>query len=239
MLADTFQKSMSGQYFQDFFNYTSGDYIVTHGTGGTVAVATASGTASGGWLKLPTAASANDYESLAIANPILEVSVDNTLSPPKRLPIAAEARIKISETAANSSSWFFGLTDTLTTGFLSSAGAPPSSFSGAVIYKAHGSSTIQFITSNGSSQAKNTNIGTFVSGTPLLLSILVNPNDGVTARVTAELNGQADLNLVPIQPLSLTLASLNPMYMACGIVASTSSAETLLLDYWGYEFARN
>jgi hypothetical protein len=203
--------------------------VVTKGTGGTVAVANSAGTAAGGWLNVPTAASANDYQSIASQVKIFEFLAGK--------PLAAEARVLVTESGSNTSSWYFGLTDTLTTGFLTNAGAPPSSFIGAVIYKPTGSTDLKLVVSNGSTQTI-TKIGTFTSGTSLLLSILFNPNDGVTGFIKPEINSQADLNLVPIQPTPIAFSGVAPMYLSAGIKAVGSAAETISLDYWGVDVYR-
>jgi hypothetical protein len=236
MLADVYQRSMSGQLFDDFRDYVAANYTLTKGTGGTAATvltatsATAVG-ASGGWLNLPTAASQHDYYSISSQHPSFELLA--------KLPVVAEARICLVEAATNSSNWYFGLTDTLTTGLVSNAGVPASSFNGAVFYKPAGASTIKFMSSNGTTQQINANVGTFVSGTPLLLTIAYDPANGVTGYITPAINSQPDKSLIPIPRQPITLSGLAPMYLSAGVNASTAAAETLQLDYWGVDFYRN
>ena len=89
-------------------------------------------TKADGWISIATAASASDYQCFF------------TQEPHFFLPAVAgyvagwEAYLNVTEAATNASSWFAGFTSTTTTGFLSS-GVPPSSYSGAVIYKTTGS----------------------------------------------------------------------------------------------------
>ena len=242
MLADTIRRSNTGRYFEDFLVYRSGDFTLTKGTGGAVAQQATAGGVAGGWLKVPTGALANDYQSISTAKvfEFLGLSVgQSNITAARNLPtVLAEARLLVSEAAANSSSWYFGLTDTLTTGFLDSTGAPPASWKGAVIYKPTGSNVIKFRASNGTANASLTNIGTFVSGVPLLLSIVFDPSDGVTGYCLPEINTDASLNGVPLQRQPITLSGLSPMALSAGIVAGTAAAETLQLDYMGCEFRR-
>lgn len=240
MLSNTYEKPLSGQYFQDFLTYAAGDYTFTKGTGGTVAQVVAAGSALGGWLNVPTAATANDYQSIALAGKVFEVpsQANLGLAKPKYVPkLTFEARLKITESASNSTSWYFGLTDTLTTGLLTSAGAPASSFNGAIFWKPKNTNQISFMVSQGTAQATFANIGTFVSGTSIVLTGVLDPGNGVQGWAQPQINGDGSTNLIPIkrQPFTLPLV---PCYLSAGIVASVATAETLGLDYWGVDFTR-
>lgn len=232
MIADVHQKSISAQIFDDFLTFDASRYTLVKGTGGAVVVSSAAGAALGGWLNLPTGALLNDYQSISQANPCYEF-----LGAPK-LPMRVEAKIKISESALNSSSWYFGLTDVLTTGFLGSNGLPPASYHGAVVFKPKGSPVLQFDSANGAVKSSISNIGTFTPGVSLLLSIVFDPNDGVTGFLKPEINGQADVNLTPLKAQPIVLAGMAPMFLSFGIVASTAAAETAAIDYMGAEFYR-
>jgi hypothetical protein len=232
MQADTYQRSVEAVHFDDFLRYLAADYTVTKGTGGTLATVVAAGLANGGWLNIPTAASAaNDYQSVSSLFPVIEYVAKS--------PVHAEARLLITESAAQLTSWYFGLVDTLTTGFLASTGLPPASWRGAVFFKTKTSDAIQFRVSNGTAKSTNTNVGTFVSGTPFTLGIQFDPGAGVTGTVKPEINGNSDTpTLTPIPALSFLLSGMGPLYLSTGIVTSTTAAETLAIDYWGVESYR-
>ncbi len=238
MLADVVQKANTQVHFDDFPLYRVADFVLTKGTGGTVIKATGTtvpatptyGGIAGGWLNVPTAASTNDYQSISVVSKMVEFLAG--------LPVTVEARLMVTEAASNSSSWYFGVTDTLTTGLLSTVGVPASSFKGAVVYKSEGSANINFMVSNGSTQSTPIVIGTFVSGKPLLVTIVFDPGSGTTGYCTPQLNSQSDNALTPIRRQAFLLAGMAPMYLSAGIVASTSAAETLQLDYWGVEATR-
>ncbi len=234
MLSDVYKHSQSSSFYDDFFKYLSTDFTLTVGTGGTIALvasATSAGVvgAAGGWLNVPTAASLHDYQS--ISRGAFE------LLPGK--PVVIEARIQLIDAATNSSNWYLGLTDTLTTGFVTNSGVTPATYNGAVFYKKAGAATIGFETSNGTTKSTVANVGTFVSGAPLVLSIWFDPGNGTTGFCTPGLNGNADLGFVPLRRQSIPLAGLVPMYLSAGVNASTAAAETLQLDYWGVQAARS
>ncbi len=234
MLSDVYKHSQSSSFFDDFFKYLSTDFTLTVGTGGTIALATGATSAgvpggAGGWLNVPTAASLHDYQSISRGA--------YEFLPGK--PLIVEARILLTDAAANSSNWYLGLTDTLTTGFVTNAGVTPASYNGAVFYKKAGAATIGFETSNGTTKTTVANVGTFVSGVPLVLSLWFDPADGTTGFVTPGLNGNADLGFVPLRHQAIPLAGLVPMYLSAGVNASTAAAETLQLDYWGVQSARS
>lgn len=245
MLAATVQKFATSQYFHDFDKvYAAGDWTITHGTGGTPSENVTAGGALGGWLKNPTAASASDYQSISTPTKIFEFlnlgTAPSSLVAKTVCPVVAEGRFLLTESGANLSGFYFGLTDTLTTGLITSAGVPASSFIGAIIYKKHGSATLRAMSSNATVQNDNSNIGTFVSGKPVVFTISFDPGDGVTGYISYMVNGlgyDANKKDIPRQPI--TLAGLAPMYLSFGIVAGAAgAAETMLIDYWGVESTR-
>jgi hypothetical protein len=205
---------------------TNGLWLVTKGTGGAIALST-TGLVSCGWIKIPTAASASDFVTFSTQNPVF------TLQP--NIPLAFEVSLNITEAATNAASWFAGFTSTVTGGFLSS-GLPPSSYSGAVVYKTTGALAINAQTSNATTKVTTTTpLASEVSGTTLMIGGVLNPNNNTTAIFTPYVSTVSanTRQLVAVgAPMNLTMASLANMFFAFGVAAgSGGSVETLNVDY--------
>jgi hypothetical protein len=203
---------------------TNGLWLVTKGTGGSIGL---SSSLAGGWVSIPTAASANDYQVFSTQQKSFNLA--------SGLDSCFEAMIQVTEAATNASSWYVGFTSTVTSGFLQNSGAPASSFSGVVLWKATGAMAVKCMTSNGSTQSSSGTLATAVSGTTLIVGAYVNHNDNTTAIVTPYIctvaaNARTLVGVGPTQ--NLTLASLANMYFSFGVRAgSGGTAETLLVDY--------
>ena len=205
---------------------TTSTWQIVKGTGAAV---TLSSTKACGWINIPTAASASDYQCFFTQEPIFFL-------PPVAGSLAAwEVYFNVTEAATNASSWFAGFTSTTSAGFLTSSGLPPSSYSGAVIYKTTGALAVNAQTSNSTTQHTSASaITTAVSATSLILGMSLNTNDGVTAIATWYVSTVASnlRSFVAFGTLNLTLASLAKMYFGFGIQAgSGGTAETLTADY--------
>jgi hypothetical protein len=219
----------TGQQIKDDFNNvqdttTTSLWQVIKGTGGSISL---SSSLAGGWISIPTAASSNDYQCFFTQEA-------NFFIPAVAGYVAGwEAMVQCTEANTNKASWFAGFTSVTTTGFLTNSGVPPSSYSGAVIYKTEGGLTVNAQTSNSTTQHTASTITSEVSGTTLIVGMAINSNDGVTAIVTYYVSTVASnlRQFVTSGTLNLTLASLANMYFGFGIRAASSSAETLLLDY--------
>lgn len=205
---------------------TNGMWLATKGTGASITL-NSSGLVGNGWISIPTAASGNDYQILSTQQPIFTLQTTTDL--------VFEVALNISEAATNASSWFAGFTSTITTGFLQNTGAPPTTYSGAVIWKATGALAIKCQTSNSTTQSSSATLATEVSGQTYFVGCMINHNDGITALVTPYLstvvsNVRTFISSGPTQ--NLTIASLAKMYFAFGVRAgSGGSAETLQVDY--------
>lgn len=226
MIGQGFRRDAESFFFDDFHSYntTTWPTLTNDGSSGTVAVSETAGSANGGQLKIPTAAAANDYQLLSTKK-VFEFVAGK--------PVIVEAKFKITDAGTNSSHWCFGLTDTVTTGWLTdTTGAPPSSYSGAMVWKPTGAATVKCETANGSTKNTNSSAFTFVSGTPIHIAIAFDPGDGVTGYVQFLFNQQgtdASFNKIPRIPV--TLSGLNPMCISLGIKASGSNVETLFVDW--------
>lgn len=227
-LRTVLQRDAVADFFEDFFVWRSGDWTDTNDGGtGTVAVANA----RGGWLQLPTAAAQHDYHLLGTPAKLIELVAAR--------PVQVEARIKITEAAANSSSWVFGISDTLTTGFMANDGEPPASWDGSVIYKPTGATAIKHKTSNASAATVTANIGTFATGTEIVVGLVFDPGDGTTGSFQPYVNGMGTKpNFDKLPAHRVTLASLGPCYLIFGVKAGTAAAETLQIDYVGAQLTR-
>lgn len=138
-----------------------------------------------------------------------------------------EARVKLTEAATSKSNIIVGLSDTVSADILQDAGAgPAASYDGCVFFKVVDSLTWQFETSNAGTQVTDTDVGTMVSGTFAKLEFNYDFNDGVTAKVTAIVDGIADA----VQK-DLVIAGLQEMHILLGVKAGSAAAETLIVDY--------
>ena len=230
----------TGQFTDDFLSVPAWLNDVNSGSS-PPALSVAS--AGGGWLQLAPKAVANDYRTIATGN-VFELI--------KGSPVSATIRMRITEAAALSSSFYLALTDTTAAGFLTTSGVPPASYNGCCLFKTAGSAALQFQTARGSVKNTLANVGTFVSGTALVLSLQFEP--GLTASggnvpagtsrasagsVISRVNGQSvGPTGTPLIALPLGLVAMPPLCFAVGVLASTSAAETLMLDYLIVEFSR-
>lgn len=180
---------------------------------------------AGGIINIVTAAADNDYQAIS------SVAENWRFAAGKELWL--EARFRLAEATTNQSAWWFGLTDTLTTGgFQADAAGPLASFDGALVWKDEATMTIDFETSNAASGAVTTAMATFVSNT--------------WTKVGFYFDGDPDGNGVGIiypfvdvgagwisgTPQNLTLAGLEEMHLVAGVKAGpTGAAETLQIDY--------
>jgi hypothetical protein len=180
--------------------------------------------AAGGIYNIVTAAADNDYHAMSsVSEPFLFASG-------KKLWF--EARFKVAEATTNESAWWFGLTDTLTTGgFQADAAGPLASYDGALIWKDEATMDIDFETSNAGTQATTTAMATAVTNTWTKVGFYF---DGtVTTSVITPYYAVNDSNtLVAGTPQNITLAGLEEMHLVFGVKAGpTAAAETLQVDY--------
>jgi hypothetical protein len=204
---------------------TTDTWQVVKGTGGALALRSTAPSLCG-WLNIPTAAAAaNDYQCFFTQQPIFNLVSGGLL--------AFEAALQLTEAATNKASWFAGFTSVTTTGFLQNTGVPPTSYSGAVVYKTQNTLNINAQTSNGSTQNTTSNPAAAVSGQTFIVGGVLNSNDNTTGIFTyfiSTVTGNSR-SLLATGTLNLTLASLANMYFGFGVRTATTSAETLSLDW--------
>lgn len=191
----------------------------TTGAGGTDAFQDA----AGGVVNLVTAAADNDHVAWS------SVSESFLFASGKKLWF--EARFKLAEATTNESAWWFGLTDTLTTGgFQADTGGPLASYDGALIWKDEATMAIDFETSNAGTQATTTAMATFVTNTWTRVGFYF---DGTaTTSVITPYYDVGGGTLTAGTPQNITLSGLEEMHLVFGVKAGPSAAaETLQVDY--------
>ncbi len=185
--------------------------------------------AVGGIYNIVTAASDNDHHAMSLQHEVFKFAAGKRLW--------AEARVKLSEATTNESTWWFGLTDTLTTGGMqANAAGPLASYDGALIYKTPETSmTLNFETSNAGTQVTTADIATSVTDTWTRVGFFFdggNSSSATTATVTPFWAVNGSNTLVRGTAHSITLSGLEEMHLVIGVKAGpTAGAETLQVDY--------
>ena len=143
-----------------------------------------------------------------------------------------EARFKLSEANTNESVWWFGLTDTLTTGGVQAhALGPLASYDGALIWKDEATMDIDFETSNAATQATTTAMATFVTNTYTKVGFYFD-GTATTSTITPYYNVGATNAMTAGTAQNITLSGLEEMHLVAGVKAGPSGgAETLSIDY--------
>lgn len=214
------------EIFDDFLNpasATASDLMAWTSVDDSATGTNAFQDAAGGVYNVVTAGVDNDYHAMASVNEVFKFVAGKKLW--------FEARFKLAEANTNESAWWFGLTDTLTTGgFQADAGGPLASYDGALIWKDEATLTIDFETSNAGTQATTSAFATFASDTWTRVGFYF---DGTAT--TSTITPYADVDgtgLVAGTAQEITLAGLEEMHLVFGVKAGPSAgAETLQVDY--------
>lgn len=220
--------SLGFAFFDDFLNPASAtvsDYHAYTSAGDSATGTNAFQDAAGGVFNLVTAAADNDYHELT------SVAENWLFAAGKKLWF--EARFKIAEATTNESTWWFGLSDTLTTGaFQANAAGPLGTYDGALIYKTPETAlTVEFETSNAGTQVTNASLATSVSNTWNRVGFYFD-GTSTTSTITPFYSLDGSSPLVAGTAHSITLAGLEEMHLVCGVKAGpTAAAETLQIDY--------
>jgi hypothetical protein len=206
---------------------STGLWLVTKGTGGTVALSSTSGTQSCGWIQTPTAASASDYIMHTTQQPVFTMQ--------SNMDMAFELSVNVTEAATNASSWYGGFTSSKTSGWIQTSGVPPTTYSGVMFWKATGGLLLKCQSSNGTTQNSSATLATVVSAQTYTFGAYINHNDNVTAIVTPyvrTVTANVTTSVAVGPTINWTIASLSNMYFGFGIMCgSGGTAETLKLDY--------
>lgn len=177
---------------------------------------------AGGVFNLVTAAADNDYHELT------SVAENWLFAAGKELWF--EARFKIAEAATNESTWWFGLTDTLTTGGMqANTSGPLATYDGALIFTQEASLAVQFETSNAGTQVTNATMATYVSDTWSRAGFYFD-GTATTSTITPYFHNGTSWTVGTAH--SITLSGLEEMHAVCGVKAGPGGgAETLQIDY--------
>lgn len=210
-------------FMDDFQNGvdTATNWILTTGAGGTISY----DDTHGGILLVPTATTDNDHMGLATRSQI--VNLVNTKA------VWFEARFRLVEPDTNESAWWFGLSDTLTTGgFQANAAGPLASYDGILMSKDEGTMLIDAEASNASSQDTETNLGTFVTNTWTRVGFHITAA-ATTAVVHYYFNvDDSALMTAHSATTNLTRSGLQEMHLIFGVKAGPSASLTPLeVDY--------
>ena len=178
--------------------------------------------ALGGVFNVVTAAADNDYAAYSSVNEVFLFTTGKKLW--------FEARVKVAEATTNESTWWVGLTDTVTTGGMQANTAGPlASYDGALFFKTPETAlTLNFESSNAGTQVTNSAEWTTVSDTWTKVAFYY--DGGTTIKPYAAVNGSDTWVGGAAQTISTT--GLEEMHVVYGIKAGpTAGAETLQLDY--------
>ena len=214
------------QVFDDFMNPAT--TAISDAQAWTVLSDGATGTpvfqdAAGGIFNVVTAAADNDYSAYS--------SVTESFKFAAAKELWFEARFKIAEATILESTWWFGLTDTLTTGGMqANALGPLATYDGALIWKTPETAmTVNFETSNAGTQATTSAFATSITDTWHRCGFYFN-GAATTSVITPYFHNGTAWTVGTAQ--NITLSGLEEMHMVYGVKAGpTGAAETLQIDY--------
>lgn len=212
--------------FDDFLNPASAtvsDLMAWTSAGDGATGTNAFQDAAGGVFNLVTAAADNDYHELT------SVAENWLFASGKELWF--EARFKIAEATTLESTWWFGLSDTLTTGgFQANAAGPLASYDGALIFKTPETAmTVNFETSNAGTQNTLSAFATSITNTWHRAGFHFN-GAATTSVITPWFHNGTSWTKGTGQ--NITLSGLEEMHVVAGVKAGpTAAAETLQIDY--------
>jgi len=179
--------------------------------------------AAGGIFNVVTAAADNDYAAYS------SVAENWLFAAGKELWF--EARFKISEATTNESTWWFGLSDTLTTGGMqANTSGPLASYDGALIWKTPETAlTVNFETSNAGTQNTQSAFATSISNTWHRAGFYFD-GTATTSTITPYFHNGTSWTVGSAS--DITLSGLEEMHVVFGVKAGpTAAAETLQIDY--------
>jgi hypothetical protein len=179
--------------------------------------------AAGGVLNIVTAAVDNDYTARSSVSEAFKFVAEKKLW--------AEIEFKVTEATVLESTWWFGLTDTLTTGGMQAEAAGPlASYDGALIWKTPETAmTVNFETSNAGTQSTLSAFATSVSGAWQRAGFYF---DGKATTSTIKPYFWNGTTWTAGAAQNITLSGLEEMHLVWGIKAGpTGAAETMSVDW--------
>lgn len=216
-------------FFDDFLNpasATASDYHAYTSNDDSGTGTNAFQDAAGGVYNVVTAAADNDYHAMS--------SVAENWKFASGKEMWFEARFKIAEATTSESTWWFGFSDTLTTGaFQANAAGPLASYDGALLFKTPETAlTVNFETSNAGTQNTLSAFATSISDTWHRAGFYFDgdPDGNGTAKLTPYFHNGTLWTKGTAQ--DLVLSGLEEMHLVWGVKAGpTGAAETLQTDY--------
>jgi hypothetical protein len=213
------------KFFDDFYSAPLDAYGVWFeiDDAGTGTNATADGV--GGIGTVVTAGADNDYHAITSVGEPFKFATGKKLW--------FEARFKLAEAATNESAWWFGLSDTLTTGGLQANNAGPlASYDGFLIWKDEGTMTVDSELSEGGDQDTDADGGTFVTNKWTRVGFYYDGVTTITPYFDMNEAGAWTAGTAKVFAGNLALADMDEMHVVAGVKAGPAgNAETLQIDY--------
>lgn len=179
--------------------------------------------AAGGIFNVVTAAADNDYSAYSSFHEPFKFASGK--------PLWFEARFKIAGATVLASTWWFGLTDTLTTGGMQAdALGPLATYDGALIHKTPETAmTVAFETSNAGTQVTTASLATSITDTWHKAGFYFD-GAATTSKIYPFFHNGTSWTAGAAH--DITLSGLEEMHMVFGVKAGpTGAAETLQVDY--------
>ena len=211
--------SLAHVFFKDFFAHTDGDAF----TSAVYPVGASAGTDGvfagiGGWYRMYADSDDNDEK--------YNVSSGESWLFAENKKMWFECSIKLTEGATDDANWIIGFMDVAgENALLDDGGGPAASYDGAVFYKVDGTMSTMFETSNATTQATATTMGTFVSGTAQRLGFYFD-GTATTSTITPYIDGVAGT------AQTITLSGLEEMELFFGVKAGGGVPEEVLEVDW-------
>ena len=219
----------------DFNNYTTGGLWTSLATGGVTVAMGAPTTPTAGTmvsaLIITGDSTINHDGAVATTNSVFQFLANK--------PLVFEALIQFTEQNTNNMNLAVGFGSNIgSANFMgNSAAGPPSSFSGAVIFKRSGKTVWETCSSNGSTQTLNVSTITAGGATPQVLRIEVQPINNTTAEITYYVNGQllatSGASIPSLSWIKDNVLFASAVAMQCGVYQKQASttAEITNIDY--------
>jgi len=206
-------------FLEDWFYYTAGKEVTVAVYPAGAPTATTGLTAGVGGQFILCCDSDDNDETYA-------VSIGESWLFAEGKPLWFECKIKLTEGATNKANWIIGLMQEAgENALLDNGGGPAATYDGAVFYKVDGTMSTMFESSNDTTQATVTTMGTFVSGTAVRLGFYYN-GAATTGVITPYIDGVAKT------AQSITNSGLAEMELFFGCKAGGGVPEEALQVDW-------
>ena len=221
--ADPQYHTIAHKFFDDFYQapVDANGVWFEWDDAGTGTNSTADGV--GGIGTVVTAGTDNDYHAISSLNEVFKFATGKKLW--------FEARFKVAEATTDESAWWFGVTDTETTGGLQAHDAGPlASYDGFLIWKDEDTMTIDSELSEGAHQDTDAAEATFVTDTWTRVGFYYDGGTAITPYYDVGAGWVA--GTAKAFGGDIGLADMGEMHVVAGIkTGPTAAAETLQIDY--------